>query len=148
MPGSNRRALDKGRTLPADGLILDLEDAVAPDAKEAARATVREALEARAAYGGRELIVRVNGLGTPWGHDDLASMAAAQADAILLPKVESTDLVYDGNASRHPSGRGGRRPSTGRVSRHGHFRSDHGPYGATHAHALADARLARDLPAC
>jgi len=93
MPGSNRRALDKGRTLPADGLILDLEDAVAPDAKEAARATVREALEARAAYGGRELIVRVNGLDTPWGHDDLASMAAAQADAILLPKVESTDLV-------------------------------------------------------
>jgi citrate lyase subunit beta/citryl-CoA lyase len=93
MPGSNRRALDKARTLPADALILDLEDAVAPDAKERARATVREVLAERSAYGLREVVVRVNGLDTPWGHDDLASMATAPVDAILLPKVESPDLV-------------------------------------------------------
>ncbi|MBV8496036.1 MAG: CoA ester lyase [Gammaproteobacteria bacterium] len=93
IPGSNRRALEKGRNLPADGLILDLEDAVAPDIKEMARTTIREALEARSAYGGRELVVRVNGLDTAWGHDDLTSMATTSADAILLPKIESADLV-------------------------------------------------------
>jgi citrate lyase subunit beta / citryl-CoA lyase len=93
MPGSNARALEKGRTLPADALILDLEDAVAPDAKAAARATVVEALAAREAYGRRELIVRVNGLDTPWGHRDLIAMADAAPDAVLLPKVESADLV-------------------------------------------------------
>jgi len=93
MPGSNRRALEKARALPADALILDLEDAVAPDAKEAARATIQEALGERSAYGLREVIARVNGLNTPWGYDDLASMAATPVDAILLPKVESPDLV-------------------------------------------------------
>jgi citrate lyase subunit beta/citryl-CoA lyase len=93
MPGSNRRALDKARTLPADALILDLEDAVAPDAKEGARATIRKALAEPSAYGLREVVVRVNGLDTRWGHDDLVSMATAPVDAILLPKVESPDLV-------------------------------------------------------
>jgi citrate lyase subunit beta/citryl-CoA lyase len=93
MPGSNPRALEKARALPADALIFDLEDAVAPDAKAAARATIQEALAERSAYGLREVIVRVNGLNTPWGHDDLVSMAAAPVDAILLPKVESPDLV-------------------------------------------------------
>jgi hypothetical protein len=93
MPGSNRRSLDKARALPADALILDLEDAVAPDAKEAARATIQQALAERSAYGLREVIVRVNGLDTRWGHDDLVSMATAPVDAILLPKVESPDLV-------------------------------------------------------
>lgn len=93
MPGSNPRALEKGRTLPADGLILDLEDAVAPDVKERGRAAIRQALEAKASYGGRELIVRVNGLDTPWGHGDLVAMATAGADAILLPKIESADMV-------------------------------------------------------
>jgi citrate lyase subunit beta/citryl-CoA lyase len=93
MPGSNPRALEKGRTLPADGLILDLEDAVAPDAKEQGRAEIKKALEAKAAYGSRELIVRVNGLDTPWGHGDLVAMARAGADAILLPKVDSADMV-------------------------------------------------------
>lgn len=93
MPGSNPRALEKGRDLPADGLILDLEDAVAPDAKGGARGTVRAALAARAAYGRRELLVRVNGLDTPWGHGDLEAVAAAGADAVLLPKVEGADAV-------------------------------------------------------
>ena len=93
MPGSNARALEKGKALPADALILDLEDAVAPDAKEAARATVRAALGDKAAYGGRELLVRVNGLDTAWGHGDLVAMAATGADGILLPKVDSADMV-------------------------------------------------------
>src|SRR3712207_2113770 len=86
MPGSNPRALEKGRALPADALILDLEDAVAPDAKRDGRVAVADALEAKAEYGGRELVVRVNGLDTPWGHSDLTTLAKAGADAILLPK--------------------------------------------------------------
>jgi citrate lyase subunit beta/citryl-CoA lyase len=85
--------LEKGRSLPADGLILDLEDAVAPDAKEAARDTIRAALAGEGAYGRRELLVRVNGLDTPWGHGDLVAMARAGADGILLPKVESADAI-------------------------------------------------------
>jgi citrate lyase subunit beta/citryl-CoA lyase len=93
MPGSNPRALEKGRSLPADALILDLEDAVAPDAKPQGRTAIRNALQTKATYGRRELIVRVNGLDTPWGHDDLTAMAATRADAILLPKVESADVV-------------------------------------------------------
>lgn len=93
MPGSNPRALEKGRSLPADGLILDLEDAVAPDAKKQGRIEIAQALENKAAYGGRELIVRVNGLDTPWGHSDLTAMAKVGADGILLPKVDSSDTV-------------------------------------------------------
>jgi citrate lyase subunit beta / citryl-CoA lyase len=92
MPGSNARALEKARTLPADGLILDLEDAVAPDAKEAARAQVAAAVRA-GGYGPREVIIRVNGLATPWGHADLTAAATSEADAVLLPKVESADAV-------------------------------------------------------
>ena len=92
MPGSNARALEKGRALPADGLILDLEDAVAPDAKAEARATIQAALAA-GGYGGRELVVRVNGLNTPWGYEDLEMAAGSGADAVLLPKVESADMV-------------------------------------------------------
>jgi citrate lyase subunit beta/citryl-CoA lyase len=88
MPGSNARALEKGRTLPADGLILDLEDAVAPSAKEEARGLVVSALAA-GGFDGREVAVRVNGPGTPWGADDLAAVARSGADAVLLPKVES-----------------------------------------------------------
>ena len=93
MPGSNARALEKGRSLPADGLILDLEDAVSPDAKRDARQEVLKALKDREAYAWRELIVRVNGLDTPWGHADLSAMAQGGADAILLPKVEGSDTV-------------------------------------------------------
>ncbi len=93
MPGSNARALEKGRTLPADGIILDLEDAVSPDAKRDGRQEILKALQERDAYAWRELIVRVNGLDTPWGHADLSAMARAGADAILLPKVEGSDTV-------------------------------------------------------
>lgn len=92
MPGSNIRALEKGRSLAADALILDLEDAVAPDAKDTARANVVAALK-QGGYGRREILVRVNGLDTPWGADDLAAMATAGADGILLPKVESDEAV-------------------------------------------------------
>jgi citrate lyase subunit beta/citryl-CoA lyase len=93
MPGSNARALEKGRTLPADGIILDLEDAVSPDAKRDGRQEILNALKDREAYAWRELVVRVNGLDTPWGHADLSAMARTGADAILLPKVEGSDTV-------------------------------------------------------
>ena len=94
MPGSNARALEKGRSLPADALILDLEDAVAPDAKEQARGQIAEAVTA-GGYGRRELAIRVNGLDTPWGRDDVASAAACGPDAILLPKVETAAMVAE-----------------------------------------------------
>jgi citrate lyase subunit beta/citryl-CoA lyase len=92
MPGSNSRALEKAKTLPADALIFDLEDAVAPDVKETARQMVCDAIRARG-YGKCELIVRVNALASPWGYADLATMATSGADAVLLPKVESSDAV-------------------------------------------------------
>lgn len=92
MPGSNTRALDKGRTLAADALIFDLEDAVAPDAKIDARAHVLAALT-KGGYGRRDIIVRVNGPDTPWGTDDLATMATSGANAVLLPKVETAEQV-------------------------------------------------------
>jgi citrate lyase subunit beta/citryl-CoA lyase len=92
IPGANPRALEKARALPADGLIFDLEDAVAPEAKENARATVTAATAA-GGYGSRELVVRVNSLDTPWGHADLAAAATMPIDAVLLPKVESVDRV-------------------------------------------------------
>lgn len=93
MPGANRRALEKGRTLPADAIIMDLEDAVTPDAKAAARDNILAALSL-GGYGARELIVRVNDLGSAWGRADLEAMAGAGADAILIPKVESADDVH------------------------------------------------------
>ncbi len=86
MPGSNERALEKAKTIPADALILDLEDAVAPDAKIVAREKVCAAV-ASGGYGKRELVIRVNGLETPWGADDLFAAAKAAPDAILVPKV-------------------------------------------------------------
>ncbi len=103
MPGSNARALEKGRTLAADGLILDLEDAVAPDAKETARNQIREAIK-EGGYGKRELIVRVNPMDTSWGHDDLAEAATMGADALLLPKVESAGAVHQAEAILKTSG--------------------------------------------
>jgi citrate lyase subunit beta/citryl-CoA lyase len=93
MPGSNVRAQEKAKNLPVDGVILDLEDATAPDRKAEARDIIRETLARRGEFGGRELIVRVNGLDTPWGYEDLVAMADAGADAILLPKVDSADAV-------------------------------------------------------
>lgn len=92
MPGSNARALDKAKTLPADALILDLEDAVAPEQKVAAREQVCTAVVA-GGYGGRELIIRTNGLDTAWGIEDVIAAAKAGPDAILLPKVESAAQV-------------------------------------------------------
>lgn len=92
LPGSNARALEKARNLPADALILDLEDAVAPDAKETARAQIAEAVKAKA-FGPREVVVRVNGLATPWGEADMAAITAAGPDAILIPKVNSAEEV-------------------------------------------------------
>ncbi len=103
MPGSNARALEKGRSLPADGLILDLEDAVAPDAKELARGQVCEAV-ATGGYGRRELVIRTNGLDSPWGPDDLAAAATSGADAVLLPKVESARMVADAIAALSAAG--------------------------------------------
>ena len=88
MPGANTRALEKARTLPADALILDLEDAVAPDAKDAAREQAVQAVK-DGGFGRRELVIRVNGADTPWGEADLRAAAAARPDAILVPKVNS-----------------------------------------------------------
>ena len=88
MPGSNARALEKARSLAADAVILDLEDAVAPSAKEVARAQVAAAVSA-GGFGRREVVVRINGLGTDWGRADIEAVAAAGADAILIPKVSS-----------------------------------------------------------
>lgn len=88
MPGSNARALEKARAIPADALILDLEDAVAPDAKEEARQQVCDAVKA-GGYGKREIAIRVNGLDTPWGAEDIKAAVAAGPDAILVPKINS-----------------------------------------------------------
>lgn len=97
MPGSKDRALEKARTLPADALILDLEDAVAPDEKASAREKVAAAL-AQGGFGKRELIVRINGLETPWGLDDVKSAAAAGPDAVLLPKVNAAQQIEEAAA--------------------------------------------------
>jgi citrate lyase subunit beta/citryl-CoA lyase len=93
MPGANERALEKAAGLPADALILDLEDAVAPDAKAEARDRVCEAA-ASDRYGNREVTIRVNGLGTPWHDDDLRAVAAAGPAAVVVPKVDSADAVH------------------------------------------------------
>lgn len=92
MPGSNARALDKAKTLPADGVILDLEDSVAPEAKEAARQQVVDAVKA-GGFGTREVFIRVNGVDTPWHADDLSAAANAAPDIILVPKVSSPDTL-------------------------------------------------------
>ncbi|WP_163509250.1 HpcH/HpaI aldolase/citrate lyase family protein [Fodinicola acaciae] len=92
MPGANERALEKAKTLPADALILDLEDAVAPDAKEEARKRVCAAASS-GDYGSREIAIRVNAADTEWHADDIAAAVAAEPDAILVPKVNSADAV-------------------------------------------------------
>ncbi|MEM7191124.1 MAG: CoA ester lyase [Pseudomonadota bacterium] len=94
MPGSKPRALEKARGLPADSLILDLEDAVPPAEKVAARQTVADAL-AEGGYGMREIVIRVNGLDTEWGADDLTAAAACKPDAVLIPKVDSAAMISD-----------------------------------------------------
>ncbi len=93
MPGANERALEKAQTIPADALILDLEDAVAPDAKPEARERVCAAATS-GAYGTRELAIRANGIGTQWHDDDVAAIAQAGPDAIVIPKINSADEVH------------------------------------------------------
>jgi citrate lyase subunit beta/citryl-CoA lyase len=93
MPSSNERALEKAKTIACDGLILDLEDAVAPDAKPAAREAACAAA-ASGEYGGREVTIRVNGADTEWHADDLAAACAAGPDAIVVPKVNSAAAVH------------------------------------------------------
>ena len=92
LPGSNARAIEKARTLPCDVVILDLEDSVAPEAKSEARTLACEAVR-QGGFGAREVVIRVNGLDTHWAGDDLRDAAAAQPDAILLPKLASTEDV-------------------------------------------------------
>lgn len=92
MPGSNARALEKAKTLAADGVILDLEDSVAPDAKEIARTQVTAAVKA-GGFGRREVFIRINGVDSPWHAEDLAAAAHAAPDAILVPKVSSPDTL-------------------------------------------------------
>ena len=97
MPGSNARALEKAKTIPADAFIFDLEDAVAPDAKLLAREQVCAAVKS-GGYGGREIVIRVNALETPWGIDDLLAACAAEPDAILVPKVvHPGDIISTAN---------------------------------------------------
>ena len=107
MPGSNKRALEKARTLPADALIMDLEDSVAPDAKTTARENVIAAIQAND-YGDRELVIRINALHTPWGKEDLIAAATASADAVLVPKIDDAaelnkvvDLLQINGAPKH-----------------------------------------------
>jgi citrate lyase subunit beta/citryl-CoA lyase len=93
MPGANERALEKAQTIPADALILDLEDAVAPDAKPDARDRVCAAATS-GAYGRREIAIRANGIGTPWHDDDLRAIAAAGPAAVVVPKINSASDVH------------------------------------------------------
>src|SRR5215475_3966841 len=88
MPGSNARALEKARTLPADGIILDLEDSVAPDAKAVAREQIAKAVAAKG-FGKREVLIRINALDTPWWVDDIGMAGNAQPDGILVPKIST-----------------------------------------------------------
>ncbi|HXW28089.1 MAG TPA: CoA ester lyase [Xanthobacteraceae bacterium] len=90
MPGSNPRALEKAKTLPADVLILDLEDSVAPEAKETARAQVLQTVRG-GGFGNREILIRINAMETPWGAEDLTVARAAGADGVLVPKVSAPD---------------------------------------------------------
>jgi len=105
LPASNAKALAKARTLPVDVVILDLEDAVAPDVKEAARQAAVDAI-AEGGFGHRELAVRVNGRDTPWGEADLIAVAAAGPDAILVPKVNGAEDIraYDAAIAAAPAG--------------------------------------------
>jgi len=88
MPGANAKALDKARSLPADTLIFDLEDAVAPEAKADARTAIVATMQ-QGGYGKREIIIRANALSTPWGHDDVKAAATAKPDGVLFPKIDS-----------------------------------------------------------
>jgi len=97
MPGANARALDKARNLPADCLLFDLEDSVAPEEKNTAREQVMASV-AKGGYGPREVIIRVNALSTPWGEEDIRAAATSGADALLLPKVDGPDRLATARA--------------------------------------------------
>lgn len=103
MPAANDRALEKAKTLPCDGVIFDLEDAVAPEMKEAARAKAVMAV-ASGEYGHRELVVRVNGLDTEWWEDDVRAVAGVKPAAVLIPKVESAETVQAASALLNDAG--------------------------------------------
>jgi len=90
LPVSNARAVDKARSLPCDAIVLDLEDSVAPEAKAEAREAAVAAVRA-GGFGGREVVIRANGLDTPWGADDLAAAAKARPDAVLVPKISAPE---------------------------------------------------------
>lgn len=105
MPGARARALKKARNLPADALILDLEDAVSPTEKDAGRDLVAAAVR-DGGFGGRELVIRINGLDTEWGEADLGMAIDVAPDAILLPKVESPELIQDIAARLEAANRG------------------------------------------
>ena len=145
MPAANERALEKAKTIPADALIFDLEDAVAPDAKPAARVQACAAA-ASGAYGRREITIRCNGLDTVWGADDLRAAAVSGAAAVVIPKVGSTrdlaavsaeldgrgraggdaDLGDDRDADRRARRARDRRSSPRRRARDGHQRPRQG----------------------
>ena len=92
MPAANQRALEKAKDIPADALIFDLEDAVAPDAKELAREQACNAA-ASSDYGNRELTIRCNGLDTPWGREDILAAAEAAPSAVVIPKVDGPEYL-------------------------------------------------------
>jgi citrate lyase subunit beta/citryl-CoA lyase len=92
MPGANQRAMDNARTLPCDAVVFDLEDAVAPDMKEAARAQVLAQLEV-GGYGARQLVVRANSIDSPWGEVDLKALGAAAVNTVCLPKIDSAEQL-------------------------------------------------------
>ena len=94
MPGSNARAIEKARELPADGIILDLEDAVAPEAKAMAREQIKNSLQ-KGGFGDREVFVRINGLDTRWWVDDLHAVADGRPDAVLVPKISDPHQLQD-----------------------------------------------------
>jgi len=104
LPASNPKAIAKARTLPCDMVVLDLEDAVAPEAKEAARAAAVAGI-AEGGFGHREVAIRANGLDTEWGAADLAAIAGARADAVLVPKVNAPEDIaryHDALSGAHP----------------------------------------------
>ncbi|MGD1038395.1 MAG: CoA ester lyase [Roseiarcus sp.] len=106
-PGSNAKALAKARSLAADAIVIDLEDSVAPDARPAARVLAVEAVRV-GGFGGREVVIRLNGLDTPWGGEDLAAAIAAAPDAILLPKVDGPEAVMVAARALREAGAPGR----------------------------------------
>ena len=103
MPGINERALEKAKTIPADSLILDLEDSVAPDSKDAARHLVCARVKS-GGYGSREIIIRINGLESEWGEADLEAAAQTGADGILVPKVNSANDILDAAERKKQAG--------------------------------------------